>query len=204
MIKIQIPFSSPLPNNDLQITGILINKPRCYFARDDDIGNGACMHFSDPPELTDSSRSMHNDGNGKKLVIIVHGAGGHKSYLYQEDLAKALPYSSFRFDVIGHGESSSIGSWGSANWINSIESVIAYFLKRNWRIFALIGHSFGVVTALSALVKNPFAFRHCILVSGRFNIYHGVRKFYMKKGLWDTLINEGSVTVSNAGGSVIK
>ncbi|KAI8875741.1 hypothetical protein K501DRAFT_280082 [Backusella circina FSU 941] len=41
----------------------------------------------------------------KKLVLIIHGEQGHKNGLYQPLLAEKLPYSSFRFDLHGVGDS---------------------------------------------------------------------------------------------------
>ncbi|KZP02038.1 hypothetical protein FIBSPDRAFT_1056144, partial [Athelia psychrophila] len=41
---------------------------------------------------------------GRPIALILHGAMGHKDYLFQKRLALRLPMDSFRFDFRGNHE----------------------------------------------------------------------------------------------------
>ncbi|KAI9264057.1 hypothetical protein BDA99DRAFT_47206 [Phascolomyces articulosus] len=60
-------------------------------------------------------------GSDKRLVLITHGAPGHKNYYFLPLLAQKLSYSSFRFDFRGSGES---GGEPKYNNMNVIEKFI--------------------------------------------------------------------------------
>ncbi|KAG2209793.1 hypothetical protein INT47_001941 [Mucor saturninus] len=96
---------------------------------------------------------------------------GHKDYLYHRLLAEKLPYSSFRFDFRGNGEST--GQPGYANILEDTEdihTVANYFEDQGYEIFAVIGHSRGSVAGLkfATTVEKPLPF--FVNVSGRFKM----------------------------------
>lgn len=106
-----------------------------------------------------------------RLVLITHGVLGHKDYLFHRVLAQELPYSSFRFDFRGNGEST--GEPGYANMeedTEDIHTVARYFEQEGYEIFAVIGHSRGSVAGLkfATTVEKPLPF--FVNVSGRYKM----------------------------------
>ncbi|KAI8067152.1 hypothetical protein BC940DRAFT_57139 [Gongronella butleri] len=55
-----------------------------------------------------------------RLVLICHGSLGHKNYIYQKKLAEQLPFSSFRFDFRGNGDSSGESTYAGMQ-VKSVE-----------------------------------------------------------------------------------
>ena len=115
-----------------------------------------------------------NDANNEKLVIILHGYLGHKNYLYQRELASRLSMSSYRFD----SESLPETLPSVLSWLRDLTIVVDFFKSRNWRIFALVGHSIGSVACLLYAIQNPFVSSIIINVSGRFEMSKNLKKFY--------------------------
>ncbi|KAL1928938.1 hypothetical protein VTP01DRAFT_1997 [Rhizomucor pusillus] len=106
-----------------------------------------------------------------RLVLIAHGVLGHKNYLFQRLLAEKLPYSSFRLDFRGNGESG--GQPGYANMAEDAEdlhTVAKYFENQGYDIWAIVGHSRGSVAGLkyAATCEKPLA--HFVNVSGRYKM----------------------------------
>ncbi|KAI8988774.1 tyrosine phosphatase family-domain-containing protein [Pilobolus umbonatus] len=106
-----------------------------------------------------------------RLILVCHGVLGHKDYLFQRLLAQKLPYSSFRFDFRGNGESS--GEPGYANIVEDIEdihTVADYFENQGYEIFAVIGHSRGSVAGLKFAVSRRRPLPFFINISARYKM----------------------------------
>ncbi|CEG66362.1 hypothetical protein RMATCC62417_02958 [Rhizopus microsporus] len=107
-----------------------------------------------------------------RLVLITHGVLGHKDYLFHRLLAQELPYSSFRFDFRGNGEST--GEPGYANMkedVEDIHTVAEYFEDQlGYEIYAVIGHSRGSVAGLkyATSCEKPLSF--FVNISGRYKM----------------------------------
>ncbi|KAG1057253.1 hypothetical protein G6F46_010801 [Rhizopus delemar] len=107
-----------------------------------------------------------------RIILITHGVLGHKDYLFHRLLAQELPYSSFRFDFRGNGEST--GEPGYANMAEDVEdihTVAEYFEHQlGYEIYAVIGHSRGSVAGLkyATSCEKPLSF--FVNVSGRYKM----------------------------------
>ncbi|KAI9277865.1 protein-tyrosine phosphatase-like protein [Sporodiniella umbellata] len=107
-----------------------------------------------------------------RLILFTHGVLGHKDYLYQRLLAEKLPYSTFRFDFRGNGEST--GEPGYANMAEDVEDIYTvanYFENQlGYEIYAIIGHSRGSTAGFkyATSCEKPLSFY--INVAGRFNM----------------------------------
>ncbi|KAI8799323.1 tyrosine phosphatase family-domain-containing protein [Cladochytrium replicatum] len=150
------------------------------------------------------------DGRSRPVVLILHGYWGHKDYLYQKALAKALVYPSFRFDCRSNGESSHPERSNDiyevlADDVDDLNLVIDVLIHRGWRIFAIVAHSRGAPITFRCLFKRPYICRFFVNVAGRFNsstgftaLHSGVREAIEKQGYYeqiDTLKNGASKTV---------
>ncbi|RCI04710.1 hypothetical protein CU098_004966 [Rhizopus stolonifer] len=117
-------------------------------------------------EMVDRCRSR------PRIVFITHGVLGHKDYLYHRLLAQELPYSTFRFDFRGNGEST--GEPGYANVAEDVEdlhTVANYFEHQlGYEIYAVIGHSRGSIAGLkyATSCEKPLSF--FVNVSGRYKM----------------------------------
>ncbi|KAF9063281.1 Alpha/Beta hydrolase protein [Rhodocollybia butyracea] len=84
---------------------------------------------------------------GRKLALILHGAAGHKDYLFLKRLAVRLSMDSFRFDFRGNHETP--GVWRQGGLADDLEDlrVVVDFLKVNYgyEIDLLVGHSRGSI-----------------------------------------------------------
>ncbi|CAO3686967.1 unnamed protein product [Rhizopus stolonifer] len=107
-----------------------------------------------------------------RIIFITHGVLGHKDYLYHRLLAQELPYSTFRFDFRGNGEST--GEPGYANVAEDVEdlhTVANYFEHQlGYEIYAVIGHSRGSIAGLkyATSCEKPLSF--FVNVSGRYKM----------------------------------
>ncbi|GAA5813559.1 hypothetical protein MFLAVUS_007041 [Mucor flavus] len=106
-----------------------------------------------------------------RVVLIVHGVLGHKDYLFHRTLAQTLPYSSFRFDFRGNGEST--GEPGYANIqedADDIHTVAEHFEKIGYEIYGVIGHSRGSTAGFkfATTVEKPLPIY--VNVSSRFKM----------------------------------
>ncbi|KAJ3881980.1 ectomycorrhiza-regulated esterase [Lentinula edodes] len=86
---------------------------------------------------------------GRKIALILHGAAGHKDYLFLKRLAHRLPMDSFRFDFRGNHETP--GVWKQGGLDNDLEDirVVVDFLKVRYGyvIDLVVGHSRGSIVA---------------------------------------------------------
>ncbi|KAH9950554.1 ectomycorrhiza-regulated esterase [Amylocystis lapponica] len=90
---------------------------------------------------------------GRKIALILHGALGHKDYLFQKRLALRLPLDSFRFDFRGNHESCGTWSYGNApNDVVDIEVVCDYLSGQfGYVVDLVVGHSRGAVVGMTWL-----------------------------------------------------
>ncbi|KAI8379731.1 Alpha/Beta hydrolase protein [Radiomyces spectabilis] len=105
----------------------------------------------------------------KKLVLIAHGEFGDKNSLYQPLLAEQLPYSTFRFDFRGHGDSH--GQTGYANMaedVQDLHTVADYFENRGYDIMAVIAHSRGSTAGLKYATTCDKPLSHYVNIAGRY------------------------------------
>ncbi|KAG0169805.1 hypothetical protein DFQ28_002856 [Apophysomyces sp. BC1034] len=118
----------------------------------------------------------------QRLVLFAHSLFGHKDALYQPLLAKELPFSSFRFDFRGHGESE-----GRANYANITEdtedlhTVAQFFKDKGYTIFAVLGHSQGALAALKYATTCEIPLSHCVNISGWYSMSANKVKDYVTK-----------------------
>ncbi|KAI9266943.1 hypothetical protein BY458DRAFT_512293 [Sporodiniella umbellata] len=105
----------------------------------------------------------------KRLVLIVHGEQGHKNALYQKTLAKQLPYSSFRFDFHGNGDSSgNPGLDHIAEDTEDIHHVARHFESLGYTIYAIIGFNRGSLSGLKYATTCDRPLEHYVNISTPF------------------------------------
>ncbi|KAF7325189.1 Peptidase-S9 domain-containing protein [Mycena kentingensis (nom. inval.)] len=95
---------------------------------------------------------------GRPIALILHGAMGHKDYLFQKRLAQRLPLDSFRFDFRGNHESPGTTRYGAFQ--DDVEDlfVVGRFLRAMGYVITLVvGHSRGSVCAMRWLCTAPEA-----------------------------------------------
>ncbi|KAJ8658268.1 hypothetical protein O0I10_005951 [Lichtheimia ornata] len=113
------------------------------------------------------------DANREKprLVLIGHGVQGHKNYLFQRLLGEKLPYSSFRFDFRGNGDSTGTAGYGNiANDVEDYHTVAKYFEDKGYEIWAVVGHSRGSTAGLKYATTCQKPLAHFVNVSGRYQM----------------------------------
>ncbi|CAO3597786.1 unnamed protein product [Absidia cylindrospora] len=106
-----------------------------------------------------------------RIILIGHGDLGHKDGLFFGLLAQGLPYSSFRFDFRGNGESD--GKPGYANMkedADDIATVATHFENEGYEVYGIIGHSRGAIACLkyASTCRKPIP--HVINCSGRYKM----------------------------------
>ncbi|KAJ7366358.1 Alpha/Beta hydrolase protein [Mycena albidolilacea] len=96
---------------------------------------------------------------GRKIALILHGAMGHKDYLFQRRLAQRLPLDSFRFDFRGNHETP--GTWSQGGFADDVEdlSAAANYLQGvyGYVIAAVVGHSRGSLVGMRWISTSPAA-----------------------------------------------
>ncbi|KIM24729.1 hypothetical protein M408DRAFT_331689 [Serendipita vermifera MAFF 305830] len=129
----------------------------------------------------------------KPLALILHGAMGHKDYLFQRKLALRLPMDSFRFDFRGNHESG--GAWtvgGIDRDVDDIQ-VVAEYLKQtyDYNVVVVIGHSRGSIAGCKWVCcgsKETLTVQKFVNVSGRYlmgkfrGIMHRYEDEFREKG----------------------
>ncbi|OCH91860.1 ectomycorrhiza-regulated esterase [Obba rivulosa] len=111
---------------------------------------------------------------GRKLALILHGAMGHKDYLYQKRLAHRLPLDSFRLDFRGNHESP--GPWlmdGFSDDYEDIEASVAYLQEHfGYVVDLVVGHSRGSVVGMWWISSSKAArnVRGYVNASGRYRM----------------------------------
>ncbi|KAK9451495.1 protein-tyrosine phosphatase-like protein [Limtongia smithiae] len=113
-----------------------------------------------------------------RVVVIMHGFAGHRSYCYHKLLAHQLASNSklglysFRFDFRGCGESAVIeapeGRTIDEDY-KDIRDVLAYLREvKKLDVYALVAHSRGAVAMLSYVARYDHSIPNLINCSGRF------------------------------------
>ncbi|KAI8994115.1 alpha/beta-hydrolase [Trametes punicea] len=113
---------------------------------------------------------------GRRIALILHGALGHKDYLFQKRLALRLPLDSFRFDFRGNHETG--GPWHFGRFgddVVDLEVVVEYLTRElGYVIDAIVGHSRGSVVALLWMCKHrdgaAKTVRRYVNVAGRYRM----------------------------------
>ncbi|KAI7899279.1 protein-tyrosine phosphatase-like protein [Cokeromyces recurvatus] len=105
------------------------------------------------------------------LTYMYYTCIGHKDYLFHRLLAQTLPYTSFRFDFRGNGESE--GSPGYCNILedaDDIHTVAKYFENLGYEIYAVIGHSRGALSSFKYATTCEKPLPIMVNISGRFKM----------------------------------
>ncbi|KZP26648.1 ectomycorrhiza-regulated esterase [Athelia psychrophila] len=121
---------------------------------------------------------------GRPIALILHGAMGHKDYLFQKRLALRLPMDSFRFDFRGNHETGGEFKQGSLmEDVQDLVAVVAY-LKRTFGYIPdlIVGHSRGSVVAQYWICKTEDGrrVRGMVNASGRYRMNH----IYDRMSVW--------------------
>ncbi|KAI8801758.1 tyrosine phosphatase family-domain-containing protein [Cladochytrium replicatum] len=153
-----------------------------------------------PSHVAPSTITDVFNGAGRPVVLLVHGYLGHKNYVYQKSLAKALKYPSFRFDFRDNGESTyPPDRTGDLKRhlpgdLEDLDLAIDVLTLRGWRIFAIIAHSRGCYTAIQAVRRRPLISRFLVCVSGPPSIlqvvsetFDGMDEALEKKGWYEKI-----------------
>ncbi|THU96669.1 alpha/beta-hydrolase [Dendrothele bispora CBS 962.96] len=178
-------------------------------------------HPSDPTcsiagvleQLTSTAVTDSDAKATKRIALILHGAGGHKDYLYQKRLAQRLPLDSFRFDFRGNHETP--GVWrqgGFAGDVVDLRAVVDYLsINYGYKVDLVVGHSRGSIVAFKWICtteegRNISAF---VNASGRYRMRKlldapGVNVWQeniLKQGyhLWTPIVARKQVSVQITG-----
>lgn len=111
---------------------------------DDDIGIKATMCVPSALDTQDNTRRSQ-----RRVVVLIHGQGGHRNYVYQKKLSHSLVTTHglwvFKYDARNAGDSQYVdGQFGftSQAEIADISTVMGYLAyKRNLPIAAIVTHS---------------------------------------------------------------
>jgi len=132
------------------------------------------------------------EGNSKNLIILCHGSRGNKNSSILKYISNNLKnkYSLFRFDFSGNGESK--GLLENSTYlkdVSDLNSVVDYFLKKNYKILSIIGHSKGGSDVFLYASKYPFKSKSIIAFAPRFNLLESQEYYHFKKNKKDFLKN---------------
>ncbi|CAO0802452.1 unnamed protein product [Mucor circinelloides] len=104
-----------------------------------------------------------------KIILIVHGEQGHKDGLYQTALAERLPFTSFRFDLSGHGDSEGQFNFGHiAKHTADIHAVARHFESLGYEVFAIIAYGRGSLSGLKYATTCDKPLAHYINIAAPF------------------------------------
>ncbi|KAI9020096.1 Alpha/Beta hydrolase protein [Phycomyces nitens] len=106
-----------------------------------------------------------------RLIIIAHGVLGHKDYLFQRLMSEKLPYTTFRLDFRGNGESEGLAGYANMEEdAEDISTVASHFEQLGYEIFGTIGHSRGSLACLQYAANRSKPIPHCVNISGRYKM----------------------------------
>ncbi|KZT39512.1 hypothetical protein SISSUDRAFT_1045541 [Sistotremastrum suecicum HHB10207 ss-3] len=111
---------------------------------------------------------------GRKIALILHGAMGHKDYLFQKKLAKQLPIDSFRFDFRANHETP--GTWNIANFEDDLEDlrIVGEYLTKQlgYQIAMIVAHSRATFVSSYWICNSEWAksVEAFVNVSGRYRM----------------------------------
>ncbi|KAJ1693728.1 hypothetical protein LUZ63_010426 [Rhynchospora breviuscula] len=167
------------------------------------------MAQQDSPETRITITSEHgeklvgilHDTGSKKIVILCHGLRDTKDHNTVVSIASALTrieISSFRFDFSGNGESEGQFQFGNY-WkeVDDLHSVTSY-LKKNYDIIAVVGHSKGGNVVLLYASKYDDV-KMVINVSARFDLQRGIKE-RLGEGFFDRLENDKTIQLVDGKG----
>ncbi|EJC98146.1 ectomycorrhiza-regulated esterase [Fomitiporia mediterranea MF3/22] len=110
----------------------------------------------------------------RKIALILHGTMGHKDYLFQKKLAKALPIDSFRFDFRGNNETGGVWKQGALDEDLEDLQVVAQYLQATFGyvVDLVVGHSRGSLVGMRwvATTEEGRRVRGFVNVSGRYRM----------------------------------
>jgi len=120
----------------------------------------------------------------RPIALILHGAMGHKDYLFQKRLAHRLNMDSFRFDFRGNHETGGDFKQGRImDDVVDLEIVVAYLKRKfSYKIDLVVGHSRGAVVAQYWICKTEDGRRVSGMVnaSGRYRM----KRIYDRMSTW--------------------
>ncbi|CAG8530495.1 10573_t:CDS:10 [Funneliformis caledonium] len=128
-------------------------------------------------------KSPNKSTKGAKVGIICHGAQAHKNFSFQPELAKELPFDSYRFDFRGSGESDFISiDYGNAkDEIEDIDTVVKYLENEyGYQLYAIISHSLGNIATYQYATKLNRNIPHLVAISARY-YFNSLLNFYPKE-----------------------
>ncbi|CAI2172911.1 15257_t:CDS:10 [Funneliformis geosporum] len=128
-------------------------------------------------------KSPNKSTKGTKVGIICHGAQAHKNFSFQPELAKKLPFDSYRFDFRGSGESDFISiDYGNVkNEIEDIDTVVKYLEREyGYQLYAIISHSLGNISSYQYATNVNRNVPHLVAISARYH-FNILLKFYPKE-----------------------
>ncbi|CAG8600599.1 15222_t:CDS:10 [Funneliformis mosseae] len=128
-------------------------------------------------------KSPNKSTKGAKVGIICHGAQAHKNFSFQPELAKELPFDSYRFDFRGSGESDFISiDYGNAkDEIEDIDTVVKYLENEyGYQLYAIISHSLGNIATYQYATNLNRNIPHLVAISARY-YFNSLLKFYPKE-----------------------
>ncbi|KAG1821821.1 ectomycorrhiza-regulated esterase [Suillus subaureus] len=119
--------------------------------------------------------------HGRKIALILHGAMGHKDYLFQKRLALRFLIDSFRFDFRGCHESGGQRTQGGPmKDVKDLVTVVSYLRNTyGYEIDVVVGHSRGSVVGMYWLCTSEEGrrVRAMVNVSGRYRM-HDAKGYY--------------------------
>ncbi|KAJ7243773.1 Alpha/Beta hydrolase protein [Mycena rebaudengoi] len=131
---------------------------------------------------------------GRRIALILHGAMGHKDYLFQRRLAQRLPLDSLRFDFRGNHETP--GTWNYGGFSRDVGdlSVVAQHLQTvyGYVVELVVGHSRGSIVGMRWICTAPEAasVKAFINVSGRYRM-NKVLESLLIRGWQDGFASQG-------------
>lgn len=140
--------------------------------------------------------SQINHDRPGRVVIIVHGMGGHKDYCYHKQTAHILATDrglySFRFDFRGSGDSDEVQFPGTkgrdpTSDYEDLDLVAQCLTSRGLDIVAVVGHSRGSAAVTCWLIQqwekpNGFKIKNVVNCSGRFDTSKTIQRLINQYG----------------------
>ena len=128
---------------------------------------------------------VYEYGYSKQKVLLVHGWAGRGTQLYQiADKILENRMMTISFDAPAHGLSK-----GKTTNFPEYVAAINYINEIYGPFEAVIGHSFGGITSMAALVENPFT-KKSIVIGIDYSINDVIDNFAKKLQLKQTVANK--------------
>jgi len=128
---------------------------------------------------------IYEYGYSKQKVLLVHGWAGRGTQLYQiADKILENRMMTISFDAPAHGLSK-----GKTTNFPEYVAAINYINEIYGPFEAVIGHSFGGITSMAALVENPFT-KKSVVIGIDYSINDVIDNFAKKLQLKQTVANK--------------